>query len=154
MAEPPLKGKHPSTKCKPSRLRNEVNPESTDDERASEFHTVQAPDSQVLVPETQLGYPEGNETDNKCPLSPGTAAMLDRNTVSKRAESKKPVDLTVNYLSRPTLSSESISTPKVDVRFQFGQPPFAAKKPPLRAEYPAAQSEIKSLNTQHAADRK
>jgi hypothetical protein len=154
MAEPPLKGKQPSMKCKPSRLRNEVNPESTDDERASEFHTVQALDSQVLVPETQLGYPESNETDKKCLLSPRTAAMIDRNIVSKRTELKKPVDITVNYLSRPAEPSDSISTPKFDVRFQFGQPPFAAKKLPLNAGYPAAQSEIEASTTQHATGRK
>jgi hypothetical protein len=155
MAMPPSKGKHPSAEYKPSRLRQQVNPESTDDERVPESHSIQSPDSQIVVPESQFDHPEDIRTDEQAPLSPRTTAMLERTTVRKNTESAKPLEtFTGQLFSRPAVFGESTLRQEPAVRFTFGQPPNAAKKPALNVGHMVAQPDIESPHTQLEADRK
>jgi hypothetical protein len=155
MAVPPSKQKQLSADYKPSRLRQQVNLESTDDERAPESHSIQSPDSQIAVPETQLERSEDIRTDEQATLSPKTAAILKRTTVRKGTESAEPIEFfTGQFFSRPPTSGKSSLTPEPAVRFTFGQPPNAAKKPVSNAERMVAHLDVESPHTQHEAGRK
>jgi hypothetical protein len=153
MTEPPLKGKQPLTKYKPSRLSKQVKPESTDDEGASERFSVQVPDIQMVVPETQFEHLKDNDLDQHGPLSPRSTAMLDRNTIKKRNESIKACDFTVKLFKKPVELDQSTSTPESSVRFCFGQPNTVNKQMP-NVQTPTAQSETESSITQHEARNK
>jgi hypothetical protein len=155
MAVPPSKRKQLSVDYKPSRLRQEVNLESTDDERAPNPHSIQSPDSQTAVPETQFEHPEDVRTDEQAPLSPGTTATLERTTVRKNTESVKPLaPFTGQFLSRPPASGESVLRPEPEVHFTFGQPPKASKKPIMNTEHMVAQLDVESPHAHHEASRK
>lgn len=96
MAELPRQGKQVSKRQKPSRLRHEVRPESTDDERDRKKPAPQEADTDAIVPETQPnqdGYyirddftPEREPNFDNLPTSPGTAELLQRTAVTKKAE--------------------------------------------------------------------
>ncbi|KAF2649893.1 hypothetical protein K491DRAFT_160100 [Lophiostoma macrostomum CBS 122681] len=83
-----------------SSLRHEVNPESTDDERAESHEQIQVPDSQVVVSETQLSAKYG--LDSETPDSPNTRDIIERNRISNY-EARMPVEaipFNVTYLSK------------------------------------------------------
>lgn len=92
----------------PSRLRNEVHPESTDDERAPEEEHVQVPDSQNEIPETQPEDFVDNVDDQTCPpasppVSPSTEAMIKKCGVAKPKVLADPTPFTSKLLSRDHL---------------------------------------------------
>jgi hypothetical protein len=127
MAELPSRRKQPTTKYKPSRLRQEINAESTDDEGVSEALSAQVPDSQIVVPETQCEHPATNEPKDEASLSPRSAAMLERNTIKRNTEFTKPSDSIFKKLESPFGLSERTSTPDSSVGFCFEQPKAADK---------------------------
>jgi hypothetical protein len=127
MAELPFKGRRPTTKYKPSRLRQEVNVESTNDEGISEALSAQLPDSQIVVPETQCEHLEDSEPANEHSLSPRSAALLNRNTIKKKIESPSPSDSAFNMLKNPFGMNERSSTLDPPTGFCFEQPKAAKK---------------------------
>lgn len=126
-------GKQPAKRFQPSRLRHEVQVESTDDESALEAGPVQAPDSQTVVPETQLERHQDNESNYGDPLSPSSVALLDRNTSKKSSQTTHPTFFPVKLFSKESPFNGSISAPASSVGFSFGQPKKAASKTPPKA---------------------
>jgi hypothetical protein len=126
MAEPHPKGKQPSAPKNPSRLKNQVNPESVPDDVASEHASYQVLDSQTVVPETQyddsenFGHAMENRSDyGELPLSPYTAALLDRSTIKKSTE---PIGIDP-FADVPYFDRAFDRLPREEsVRFTFAQP--------------------------------
>jgi hypothetical protein len=130
MAEVPAEGKRPH--YKPSQLKNQINVESIDDERTPEVDSVQAPDSQIVIPETQFdqdqeaGHVLDNESDHgDVILSPMSAAVLDRNAVRKNSETVD-TPFAVTLFTKDRISRESSPFSAASVGFSFGQPKRAA----------------------------
>jgi hypothetical protein len=147
MAELPA-GKQPAKRLKPSRLKYEVRAESTDDEKLSEAGPVQVPDSQTIVPETQLEHQLDHKSKHGDPLSPFSAALLDRNTHKKSSQIIDSSSFPVRLFSKESFFNGSSPGPVSSVGFSFGQPKKAASKIPpkveaatlLPAEAPTAES--------------
>lgn len=133
MATPTPHEQQPAKRQPASRLRNQVDQESVDDERASASSKVRVPDSQFFVPKTQLGEPQNND-----PLSPRSAALLERASVKKSAETKDSPALVFKPLTKDSYAHGP------SVRFTFGQPAKAASNTPPNAEVPSKQPLIKS----------
>lgn len=127
MAEMPQLGKQPAKRQPPSRLRHEVRPDSTDDERAPDDTSMLVCDSQTVVPETQLEYAHtggrggDNESDYGEPLTPTSAAIVD-----KLAVKKGPAKADLPPIGFQLFSKVSIEP---DVRFSFAS--HAKKAPEL-----------------------
>jgi hypothetical protein len=92
---------------RPSKLRNEVHQDSTDDERVPDQSYVQVPDSDIRVPETQFRH----EEDDQCDASPRTEAILAKNAVSKPQVVDKPIPFTYG-LSKPTFQRDREASPQ------------------------------------------
>jgi hypothetical protein len=133
MAEPPA-GKQPAKRLKPSRLKYEVRAESTDDENLSEAGPVQLPESQTVVPETQLEHHLDHKSKHGDPLSPSSAALLDRNTHEKSSQIIDFTSFPVRLFSKEPFSNGSSAAPVSSVGFSFGQPKKAASKTPPKIE--------------------
>ncbi|CAO2647639.1 Nn.00g085610.m01.CDS01 [Neocucurbitaria sp. VM-36] len=125
MAELPSKGKQPAKRLKPSRLRNEIRPESTDDERGSVKHIIQEPDSETHIPATQLGQNDGmdHQTDyaEEVLLSPNSAAVLERNAIKKTVGPSAPAPCAIPFLTKESLGLGSNSALSPSLFFAFGQ---------------------------------
>jgi hypothetical protein len=149
MAELPEKGRH-AKRHKPSRLRNEIRPESTNDKRDTQKHVVQVPHSDTIVLETQLddnGRFDATDfdlgltnkpDDGEVPLSPRSAAMLERNTATKKTQPPESTPLTIKLLSKIDFSKrvDSSSVPS----FSFGRPTKASSKTSPNVEIATTQS--------------
>lgn len=107
-----------------------MRPSSTDDERVVETRSIQAPDSETVVPETQLEYENdiGQETEHgldsdfdlNVPLTPRSAALLDSCAVKKVIDKPEPPSFAIKLLTKPTLGdSDDITAPPIT--FSFGQ---------------------------------
>jgi hypothetical protein len=123
------KGKQLSASFKPSLLRNETRPRPSGEETASETGTIQVPDSQVVIPETQA---EGNETDDAIsrePLSPATAAILDHHVVKKKLGTEESSAFHIKLLSKETFMGDNSFPPASSAGFSFGQPKRVASRP-------------------------
>ncbi|KAF1850209.1 uncharacterized protein K460DRAFT_350291 [Cucurbitaria berberidis CBS 394.84] len=132
MAGLPSKGKQPAKTHKPSRLRNEVRPESTDDERDVEKHNIQVPHSDSVIPDTQLQQDEridgvGHRFDKRSdygeevPLSPNSADIIERNAVRKMTEALEPAPFTIKLLTKEGCGSRGTPAPSTSSAFSFGQ---------------------------------
>ena len=134
----PGKGKQAPKGPKPSRLRHEVRPESTDDERDGKKPIIQEPLSDSIVPETQPdhnGYfirddngPDHEPDLSNLPTSPSATAFLERTTVTKKAEVSERVALAFKPLSRESLAvkNDSVSAtlvPSAPSRSQIRKAP-------------------------------
>jgi hypothetical protein len=96
MAELPGKAKQVPKQQRPSRLRNEVFPESPDDERDRKKPVTEGPSSDAIVPETQPNHeglyiredhnPDSEPNYDNLPTSPGAAEFLERTAVTKKAD--------------------------------------------------------------------
>jgi hypothetical protein len=149
MAELPGNGKQPPERHKPSRLRHEIRLDSPDDERESKEHVVQEPNSDTVVPETQLDY-NGHYNDfnrgfdahsdygDDIPLSPNSLAVLKRTAVTKKPEALEPTPFTIKLLSKAGLNDNSASS--VTPAFSFGQAKKASSKTPPKEGVAASQS--------------
>jgi hypothetical protein len=133
MAELPA-GKQPAKRLKPSRLKYQVRSESTDDEKLSEAGPVQAPDSQTVIPETQLEHHLDHKPKHGDPLSPSSAALLDRNTHKKSSQMIDSTSFPVRLFSKEPFFNGSSLGPVSSVGFSFGQPKKAASKTPPNVE--------------------
>jgi hypothetical protein len=114
MAEFPPRGSQPRKRQQPSRLRHEVNPDWIEDEIDLGDQSVQVVVSQIVVPETQLEYPEdirrgatGGMDDDE-PLSPSSAAMLDKNAVKKGPEKSAPSPFQIKLFSKDAFSHPEV----------------------------------------------
>jgi hypothetical protein len=154
MAEPHPKGKQPSAPSKPSRLKNQVNPESIPDDVASEHASFQVPDSQAVVPETQCGDSEhlahtmeGVSQYSNLPLSPNTAALLDWSTIKKSTETIDASPIAVTFLSKDRTLDRVASAPEVP--FSFEQPKklvtLSQLEPKSKFTYARSQPIVKSI---------
>ena len=144
MAELPSKGKQPVKRHKPSRLRNEIRPESTDDERRSERRTILEPHSDTVIPDTQ---PEQNERiENQSDygeevlLSPNSAAMLERNAVKKTKEPSGPASFAIRLLTKETFGLGASPASSSSPSFSFGQATKVPSKIPPKDETATTQS--------------
>ncbi|KAG9187532.1 hypothetical protein G6011_05403 [Alternaria panax] len=119
MAETADKDRPLPKKQRPSRLRNQVHPESTDDERDRNKNTVHAPNSETVIPETQPDR-DGNyhhddpgpDNESDSSLSPNSAAFLERTAVKKKTQTIGPIPFFTplsRALIRPNDSSASAS---------------------------------------------
>jgi hypothetical protein len=92
-----------------SNLRNEVHSESTDDKKSNIQGNIQVPDSDTVVPETQLegmGCDHGDDSaSDLAPLSPNTQAFLDSRVVHKKTPELTP--FLVAGLNRPASAGAS-----------------------------------------------
>jgi hypothetical protein len=154
MAELPGNGKQPAKHHKPSRLRHEVRPDSTDDEREAKKAkkpVVQEPDSDTVVPETQLDH-DGHYNDSNrgldvqsdygydIPMSPNSLAMLERVAVAKKPEAPESTPFTVKLLSKMDFAPNDSSASSVTPFFSFGQARKSPSKTPPKEEVAASQS--------------
>ena len=125
MAELPSKGKQPAKRLKPSRLRNEIRPESTNNEGGSVKLIIQEPDSETLIPETQLGLNDGidHQTDygEEVLLSPNSVAVLERNAIKKPTGPLAPAPCAIQFLTKEALGLGSNSALLTSPSFAFGQ---------------------------------
>jgi hypothetical protein len=137
-------GKQPAAARKPSRLRNEVSPRSSEGETAAESVTVQVPDSQVVIPETQVEYAEEHADVSHLPLSPKSAAVFDQLTVKKKSGSDKPPAVPIQMLSKANLLGNNSFPPPPSVGFSFGQPISATSKSPSTIERSNSQPSTKA----------
>ncbi|KAI4710840.1 hypothetical protein J4E89_004430 [Alternaria sp. Ai002NY15] len=142
MAELPRQGKQVPRRQKPSRLRHEVRTESTDDERDRKKPAPQEPDSDAIVPETQPnqdGYyvrndftPEREPDLSDLPTSPGTAELLQRTAVTKKADTHTSswVPFAFSTRTKETPGVNNISGPADVPAFAFtrSQPSQVPKK--------------------------
>jgi hypothetical protein len=148
MAEFPT-GKQPIKCYNPSRLRQEIQAESTDDERESEAGPVQFPANQTVVPETQLQHHQDHKTNRGNLLSPSSAALLDRTTHKKSSQIIDTSSLPVKFFSKGPFFNGSSAASVSSVGFSFGQPKKAASKTPPKAEIatlqPAAEAPTAGL---------
>jgi hypothetical protein len=152
MAELSLHGKHQAKRLEPSPLRNEVRAESVVEERRLERSPIRAPDSQYVIRETQLEHHQDNESDYGDPLSPSSAALLDRTAVKKSIEMTEPSSLLFTPLLKESILTLSSSAPATSVGFTFGQPKKANSKIPPRPEAPVTQPETKASAAVHSGD--
>lgn len=135
MAELPVDGKQPAKQYQPSRLRNQVQSESTDDEEASEVIPIQAPDSQIVIPETQHEQTQDSdhafneEIKGSYTLSPTSALTFNCNTVNKSTETTVNSPFTVKFFTKECFLGERKSTPVSSAGFSFSQPKKLAVKP-------------------------
>ena len=133
MAKPTPREQQPAKRQPASRLKNQVDQDSADDERASGSSKVQVPDSQFCVPETQLGEPQNND-----PLSPRSAALLERASVKKSDEAKDPPPLVFKLLTKDSYAHGP------SVGFTFGQPTKPVSNTPPNTDVPSKQTLLKS----------
>lgn len=121
-----------------SGLRNEIHPESSDDERLIEEPDIQVPDSQAAIPETQLdnyGVDFGSEADG---LSPDARALLARTGISKEKRSLDAIPFTVSLLSKEMI--DRAASPESGFSFQ----PMAPRKAPA-LERPVQKGSVDSV---------
>ncbi|KAL1610648.1 hypothetical protein SLS60_002318 [Paraconiothyrium brasiliense] len=123
------KGKQPVSSHRPSQLRNEIIPDSSDNERGINESVVQVPNSDTAVPETQY-IPEGLEHDRRdiwrqSSEPPNTAdeALLSRCGYSKKTGTTVASPFVVRQLEKPKEVQGSI--------FSFASP-NAFSKPALQ----------------------
>ncbi|KAL5118609.1 hypothetical protein ACEQ8H_003460 [Pleosporales sp. CAS-2024a] len=149
MAEPSLKGKLPGETYRPSRLRHEVQVESDGGEDVSEAGAVQAPDSQIMILETQLHHHHDNEANPCDPLSPSSAETLDRYGVKKSTEIAQAIKFPAKLFSKDAAfgggSTVSLSVPS----FSFGRPENANKKTPTKVDTPSAKPATECTTSVH-----
>ena len=161
MAELPRQGKQVPKRQKPSRLRHEVRPESTDDERDRKKPAPQEPDSDAIVPETQPnqdGYyvrhdftPEREPDLSDLPTSPGTAELLQRTAVTKKADTHTSSWVPYVFSTRTKETPElKITSGSVDVpafAFTRSQPSQVHKKTSPKDEAFTAKSVPNTAST-------
>jgi hypothetical protein len=141
MGDPPVAGKQPAKQLKPSRLRNEVNPESISEESATKYNAIQVPGSQTVIPETQLEH-YADTVPGSDPLSPSDAALLERTALPRKGKEPMSVSdfpLDFKYLSKDNLLSQSTSAIP-PVAFSFGQARQMTAKVLLTAEGTASKT--------------
>ncbi|KAF1829285.1 hypothetical protein BDW02DRAFT_561435 [Decorospora gaudefroyi] len=141
-------GKQPARR-KPSRLRHEIRPDSTDDERDCKKHVVHIPDSDIAVPQTQIAYDDhasdsgrglDNDVEDGEPLSPGSAAVLERNLVTKKTETPESNSYTFKLLSKEVLGLGDTSASSSPSFFSFTRTRKAPSKTPPKEEVATLQS--------------
>ena len=141
MAEQAGRGKNSAKRHKPSRLRQEVRPDSTDDERDSERRTVQQPDSDTIVPETQIDdiprLDEHINGDDEAggagdPLMEDDQATIARLGIRKKATTSKP-DQAFELFSKKPSGSSDIPVSSLPA-FSFAPPRQILNKTPLKGD--------------------
>ena len=176
MAELPRQGKQVPRRQKPSRLRHEVRPESTDDERDRKKPAPQEPDSDAIVPETQPNQdghyirddftPEREPDLDELLTSPGTAELLQRTAVTKKADTHTsswvPYVFSTRTKETPGLNNPSGSADVPAFAFTRSQPSQVPKKASPKDEahtaraVPNTESTISGVHKQvvHASQGK
>ncbi|CAN9360182.1 unnamed protein product [Alternaria alternata] len=142
----------------PSRLRNEVRPESTDDERDPRSTAIQVPNSDTIVPETQPGH-AGDfhcgdpvaDNESEFSLSPNSVALLERTAVTKKTETTQCIPFFGKLLSRNPIgrndSSASAAPSPNPFAISYSQARKVSSKPPPKEVATAAQSIHLGLRT-------
>ncbi|CAN9289314.1 unnamed protein product [Alternaria alternata] len=142
----------------PSRLRNEVRPESTDDERDRRSTAIQVPNSDTIVPETQPGH-AGDfhcgdpvaDNESEFSLSPNSVALLERTAVTKKTETTQCIPFFGKLLSRNPIgrndSSASAAPSPNPFAISYSQARKVSSKPPPKEVATAAQSIHLGLRT-------
>ncbi|CAI9626467.1 unnamed protein product [Alternaria burnsii] len=145
-------------KQNPSRLRNEVRPQSTDDERDRTSTAIQVPNSDTIVPETQPGHAgefhrDDPVADNESEfsLSPNSAALLERTAVTKKTDTTGCILSFGKLLSRNPIgrndSSASAAPSPNPFAISYSQTRKVSSKPPPKEVTTAAQSAHLGLRT-------
>ena len=146
----------------PSRLRNEVRPQSTDDERDRRSTAVQVPNSDTIVPETQPGHAGDFHRDDpvadnesEFSLSPNSAALLERTAVTKKTETTQCISFFGKLLSRNPIgrndSSATAAPSPNPFAISYPQAKNVSSKPPLKEDATARRSTrlgLRTLDTQ------
>jgi hypothetical protein len=159
MAEHGARGQQPPKRNKPSRLRYEMQADSRDDQGVTAGNCVQVPDSQTVIPETQLdngtyGQAHDKEFDRGEPLSPNSAAILDRTAAKKGTETIASSPITVTYLTKDSFSNPSGSAPLPT--FSFSQAKRTVKVLPkveATTSHPPASANPPGNEPDHLTDR-
>lgn len=88
----------------PSKLSRQIHSWSTDDSRAPTPEGMQVPDSQTVIPETQLDD-DANDMhgDDDGSVSPETAALIAKNSVAKSKTAVEPIPFQLNLFSKDAL---------------------------------------------------
>jgi hypothetical protein len=145
-----------------SRLRNEVRPESTDDERDRTSTVVQVPNSDTIIPETQPSHVENfhhddpvADNESEFSLSPNSAALLERTAVTKKTETTQCVPFFGKLLSRNPIgrndSSASAAPSSNPFATSYSQTRKVSSKPPPKEDATARRSTrlgLRTLDTQ------
>ncbi|KAF2713754.1 hypothetical protein K504DRAFT_462253 [Pleomassaria siparia CBS 279.74] len=129
------KGKQPATSCRPSRLRNEINPDSTDNDQRLEQSHIQVPDCDIVVPETQL-EPEFDSGEDET-VSPQTKAVLAKLKITRPHKAPETVPFRINFLSRPNFHGDRPKSPE----FSPWQAPSTAPRPTTKSDVTVSQRE-------------
>jgi hypothetical protein len=141
-----------------SRLRNEVRPQSTDDERDRTGTAVQVPNSDTIVPETQPSH-VGDfhhddpvaDNESEFSLSPNSAALLERTAVTKKTETTQCVPFFGKLLSRNPVvrndSSASAAPSSNPFATSYSQTRKVFSKPPPKEDATARRSTCLGLRT-------
>ncbi|KAL1801309.1 hypothetical protein ACET3X_001651 [Alternaria dauci] len=162
MAGKARRSEHPPKRQKLSRLRNEVRPESTDDEWDRRNNIVQVPNSDTVVSGTQPdhggdSYHEDPIPDNQSDisLSPNSAALLERTAVTKKTKKIEHIPFSINLLSRNPIgmndSSASAAPSPNPFAMSYSQTKRGFSKPYPKEDATAAESThigLRTLDTQ------
>ncbi|CAN9087830.1 unnamed protein product [Alternaria alternata] len=156
------KGEQLPKKQNPSRLRNEVRPQLTDDQWDRASTAVQVPNSETIVPETQPSH-VGDfhhddpvaDNESEFSLSPNSAALLERTAVTKKMETTECIPFYGKLLSRNPIgrndSSASAAPSPNPFAISYSQARKVSSKPPPKEVATAAQSThlgLRTLDTQ------
>jgi hypothetical protein len=139
MAELLGKAKQVLNRKRPSRLRNEVFPESPDDERDRKKPVTEGPSSDAIVPETQPNHEglyirddhnlDSEPNDDNLPTSPGAAEFLERTAVTKKADVPTWAPFPWKTLTKePLVHNDSPSTGQTSFVFSRSQASKAPEK--------------------------
>ncbi|CAN9094140.1 unnamed protein product [Alternaria alternata] len=156
------KGEQLPKKQNPSRLRNELRPQLTDDQWDRASTAVQVPNSDTIVPETQPSH-VGDfhhddpvaDNESEFSLSPNSAALLERTAVTKKMETTECIPFYGKLLSRNPIgrndSSASAAPSPNPFAISYSQARKVSSKPPPKEVATAAQSThlgLRTLDTQ------
>ncbi|CAN9107095.1 unnamed protein product [Alternaria alternata] len=156
------KGEQLPKKQNPSRLRNELRLQLTDDQWDRASTAVQVPNSDTIVPETQPSH-VGDfhhddpvaDNESEFSLSPNSAALLERTAVTKKMETTECIPFYGKLLSRNPIgrndSSASAAPSPNPFAISYSQARKVSSKPPPKEVATAAQSThfgLRTLDTQ------
>ncbi|CAN9087877.1 unnamed protein product [Alternaria alternata] len=156
------KGEQLPKKQNPSRLRNELRLQLTDDQWDRASTAVQVPNSDTIVPETQPSH-VGDfhhddpvaDNESEFSLSPNSAALLERTAVTKKMETTECIPFYGKLLSRNPIgrndSSASAAPSPNPFAISYSQARKVSSKPPPKEVTTAAQSThfgLRTLDTQ------
>lgn len=133
MAELTEKGKRPVQMHPSSKLRNEIHPESTDDERDKRKYVAQEPDSDTVIPETPLA--RHRQLEREASLSPKARAVVECNVVKKKPRASNPSPVAFRLFTKESIGIGDRTFTPASSSFSYGP-----RKMPQKMKIPQVQT--------------